>query len=99
MCDVKFCSVFQDEFLSLISLKRALGFKYETDAGAFKRIDTFFCDYGLSEKKISRNSVTAGAESAPTKVKATIATGSAPSGYSADICEASDIRFMYRLKD
>jgi hypothetical protein len=50
-------------------------------------------------RRFPRNSVTAGAESAHTKVKATIATGSAPSGYSADIWKASDIRFMYRLKD
>ncbi len=54
MKEVKFNSVFQDEFINLISLKRAIGFKYETDALAFKRIDTFFCDSGLSEKQVSK---------------------------------------------
>ena len=54
MNEVKFNSVFQDEFISLISIKRAVGFKYETDALAFGRIDRFFCDNGLSEKQISK---------------------------------------------
>lgn len=54
MKEVEFNSVFQDEFINLISLKRAIGFKYETDVSAFKRIDKFFCDSGLSEKQISK---------------------------------------------
>ena len=54
MHEVKFNSVFQDEFMSLISLKRALGFKYEADALAFGRIDRFFCENGLSNKQISK---------------------------------------------
>ena len=54
MTEIKFNSVFQDEFINLISLKRAVGFKYETDASAFRRIDTFFCDNNLSEKQISK---------------------------------------------
>lgn len=54
MLEVKFNSIFQDEFINLVSLKRAIGFKYEADAAAFRRIDTFFCDNGLSEKQISK---------------------------------------------
>lgn len=54
MNEVKFNSIFQDEFINLISLKRAVGFKYEADALAFRRIDRFFCDNGLSEKKLSK---------------------------------------------
>lgn len=54
MNEVKFNSVFQDEFISLVSIKRAVGFKYETDALAFGRIDKFFCNSGLSEKQISK---------------------------------------------
>ena len=54
MNEVKFNSIFQDEFISLISIKRAVGFKYEADALSFGRIDRFFCDNSLSEKKISK---------------------------------------------
>ena len=53
MKEAEFNSVFQDEFINLISLKRAIGFKYETDASAFKRIDMFFCYSGLSDKMLS----------------------------------------------
>lgn len=49
-----FNSIFRDEFLDLIALKQALGFKYEADSMAFGRIDSFFCQYGLSEKHISK---------------------------------------------
>ena len=49
-----FNSIFSDEFRDLIALKQALGFKYETDAIAFSRIDSFFCENGLSEKHLSR---------------------------------------------
>ena len=51
---VEFNSIFQDEFISLISEKRATGFKYETGALAFRRIDRFFCDNDLSDKQISK---------------------------------------------
>ena len=53
MHEVKFNSVFQNEFKSLIFLKRSLGFKYEENALAFERIDSFFCENGLSNKQIS----------------------------------------------
>lgn len=54
MCEVEFQSVFQDEFKNLISLKQALGFKYETGASTFRRIDEFFCRNDLKEKQISK---------------------------------------------
>lgn len=54
MNEDSFKSIFRDEFTSLISLKRAMGFKYETDAMAFRRIDRFLCDSGLSEKRIPK---------------------------------------------
>jgi len=54
MNEIKFSSVFQDEFVSLISVKRAMGFKYETDALTFARIDKFFCSNSLSVKQISK---------------------------------------------
>ena len=54
MTDPVFHSIFQGEFRELIALKRSLGFKYETDAMAFGRIDSYFCDSGLSEKCLSR---------------------------------------------
>lgn len=49
-----FNSVFQKEFCDLIALKQSLGFKYETDTFAFRRIDTFFCAHQLDEKSLSR---------------------------------------------
>lgn len=54
MSDPVFRSVFSNEFSELVALKRALGFKYETDARAFGRIDAFFCDKGLTEKCLSK---------------------------------------------
>lgn len=55
MSDLKYNSVFRDEFISLIDTKRALGFKYHTESGMFRRIDAFFCDNGLSEKQITKD--------------------------------------------
>jgi integrase len=52
--DPVFKSVFRDEFQELLAVKRSLGFKYKTDAGTFGRIDRFFCEYRLSEKKLGR---------------------------------------------
>ena len=54
MNDPVFQSVFRNEFEELVALKRALGFKYETDALSFGRIDAFFCDNGLTEKSLSK---------------------------------------------
>ena len=38
MTDVKFTSVFRNEFSDLIALKQASGFKYETESIAFRRL-------------------------------------------------------------
>lgn len=54
MNDPVFRSVFRSEFTELVALKRALGFKYETDALSFGRIDAFLCDNNLSEKSPSK---------------------------------------------
>lgn len=54
MGNVEFRSVFREEFHSLVTLKQSLGFKYETDKCAFKRIDTFFVDSGLNDKVLSK---------------------------------------------
>lgn len=54
MAEQTFHSIFRDEFLELIALKRALGFKYETDAMALRRMDAFFCENGLAEKRLTR---------------------------------------------
>ena len=50
-----FNSVFRDEFCGLIALKQSLGFKYEAEAAAFRRIDKFFCQHQLTEKRISQD--------------------------------------------
>ena len=48
-------SIFAKEFQNLVELKRSLGFKYETEVGAFKRIDSFFISCGLDTKEISKD--------------------------------------------
>ncbi|MCD7771822.1 MAG: tyrosine-type recombinase/integrase [Oscillospiraceae bacterium] len=55
MNETEFRSVFKEEFRSLISLKQSLGFKYEDRARTFKRIDDFFFEAGLSEKRLTKN--------------------------------------------
>ena len=47
-------SIFQEEIHDLITLKRALGFSYRSEAGSLRRIDTFLCENNLSEKRISK---------------------------------------------
>lgn len=49
-----FNSVFSEEFQNLVEYKRALGFKYITEEGQFKRIDKFLCDCSLITKEISK---------------------------------------------
>lgn len=49
-----YTSIFKNEFRELVELKRALGFKYEAEAQAFKRIDTFFNEIGLENKSITK---------------------------------------------
>ena len=55
MTDITYHSVFQKEFQDLVDLKRALGFEYNSEAAAFKRIDTFFNQNALIEKNISKD--------------------------------------------
>lgn len=49
-----YSSVFKNEFQDLIEIKKALGFKYDTQAAGFHRIDTFFNKNHLTEKVISK---------------------------------------------
>lgn len=49
-----YSSIFKKEFQDLVELKRALGFSYETEAYAFRRIDSFFNEYQLSDKCITK---------------------------------------------
>lgn len=55
MNEVIYRSIFANEFQELVELKRSLGFKYETEAGAFKRIDSFFISCGLDTKTVSKD--------------------------------------------
>ena len=49
-----FRSVFKDDFLAFIALKRALGFKYGSEPGMLRRIDEYFADSHLTVREISR---------------------------------------------
>lgn len=54
MRDTVYTSVFKKEFQDLVDLKRALGFTYQTEASAFRRIDSFFIENRLSDKCVTR---------------------------------------------
>ncbi|MDD4593001.1 MAG: tyrosine-type recombinase/integrase [Parabacteroides sp.] len=54
MTNIVYNSIFQKEFQGLIDLKRALGFEYIVEAAAFKRIDIFFIQNDVTEKKITK---------------------------------------------
>ena len=54
MNDTVYTSVFKKELQDLVDLKRALGFAYETEACAFRRIDSFFIENRLSDKCITK---------------------------------------------
>ena len=54
MSDMVYTSVFKKEFQDLVDLKRALGFAYQTEASAFRRIDSFFSANILSDKCVTR---------------------------------------------
>ena len=54
MSKTVFNSVFRSEFQELITLKRSLGFKYQTEEKAFKRIDEYLCTTNLKEKTITK---------------------------------------------
>ena len=47
-------SVFKKEFQDLVEVKRALGFKYETESQAFRRLDAFFDKNNLLDKCITK---------------------------------------------
>lgn len=47
-------SIFKTEFQDLVEIKKALGFKYGTQALAFRRIDTFFNENHLAEKAVPK---------------------------------------------
>ena len=49
-----YSSVFKSEFQDIVEIKKALGFKYDAQAAAFRRIDTFFNENHLEEKLISK---------------------------------------------
>lgn len=52
-----FDSIFKNEIQDLIKLKRAQGFKYETEERALKRIDKFLSDKNLQKKTITKSIV------------------------------------------
>ena len=54
MSGKEFISIFADDFKELIAVKRALGFKYLSEEGAFLRIDAFLAGHGVDTKEISR---------------------------------------------
>ena len=54
MRNIAYNSVFCKEFTDLIILKRSVGFKYEAEADGFKRLDSYFCQIGLKEKKLTK---------------------------------------------
>ena len=54
MSDYYFRSIFKNDILSFISLKQALGFKYESGIGLLRRIDTYFVDSHLTVREISK---------------------------------------------
>ena len=75
MHEVKFNSVFQNEFKSLIFLKRSLGFKYEENALAFERIDSFFAKTDFPINRSLMNYAVFGVRNVPMKAMPTTARG------------------------
>ncbi len=53
MNEPTYSSIFKTEFQDLVETKKALGFKYDAQALAFRRIDAFFVENNLSERKVS----------------------------------------------
>ncbi len=54
MNEPTYSSIFKTEFQDLVETKKALGFKYDAQALAFRRIDAFFVENNLSERKVSK---------------------------------------------
>ena len=57
MSDKQFKSIFAKEFNDLVEIKRAMGFKYETAYASLLRIDKFFTEQNLTEKKLTKETV------------------------------------------
>ena len=57
MSDKQFKSIFAKEFNDLAEIKRAMGFKYETAYASLLRIDKFFTEQNLTEKKLTKETV------------------------------------------
>ena len=51
---IVFKSVFSKEFRDLVDTKRALGFDYDSGEQSFRRLDRFFIEEGLQEKKLTK---------------------------------------------
>jgi integrase len=49
-----YASIFKKEFQDLVELKRALGYIYDTEAKAFRRIDSFFNEINLTTKCVTK---------------------------------------------
>ncbi len=54
MTKITYNSIFQNELQELVDIKQALGFKYEAQTRAFKRLDAFFAQQKLSDKTITK---------------------------------------------
>lgn len=54
MNEQTYSSIFKTEFHDLVEIKKALGFKYNAQASAFRRIDAFFNENSLSEKTVPK---------------------------------------------
>lgn len=54
MSEQSYSSIFKSEFQDLVEIKKALGFKYDTQASGFRRIDAFFSRKHLAEKTVSK---------------------------------------------
>lgn len=51
---IVFESVFSKEFRDLVDTKRALGYDYDSGEQSFRRLDRFFIEEGLQEKKLTK---------------------------------------------
>lgn len=54
MSEIIYTSVFHQEIQDLVDIKRALGFKYQTEARALKRLDEFFVQNRLKDKVLTK---------------------------------------------
>lgn len=55
MGEIVFESVFADEFRNLVDVKRAMGFDYMSTELSLRRLDRFFIETGVSEKKLTKS--------------------------------------------